>query len=213
MPKAWVRQQMTVVGERTWKELNGEPCIDLELVTPDKKQICTSRAFGEAISEIEGLEEAVSSYASICAGKLRKQRSCAQALMVFIHTNNFREDLPQYFQNCVVKLPLPTNNTPEIVHYALIALRNIYRKGYFFKKAGVIIIDIVPDSAIQQNMFDNVDRERQKKLMKVVDRLNSGFNRNNLTLAVQGGRRKWKLKQELLSPCYTTRLSDIINIK
>lgn len=213
MPKAWVRQQMTVVGERTWKELNGEPCIDLELVTPNKKQICTSRAFGEAISEIEGLEEAVSSYASICAGKLRKQRSCAQVLMVFIHTNNFREDLPQYFQNCVVKLPVPTNNTPEIVHYALIALRNIYRKGYFFKKAGVIIIDIVPDSAIQQNMFDNVDRERQKKLMKVVDRLNSGFNRNNLTLAVQGGRRKWKLKQELLSPCYTTRLSDIINIK
>ena len=213
MPKAWVRQQMTVVGERTWKELNGEPCIDLELVTPDKKQICTSRAFGEAISEIEGLEEAVSSYASICAGKLRKQRSCAQVLMVFIHTNNFREDLPQYFQNCVVKLPVPTNSTPEIVHYALIALRNIYRKGYFFKKAGVIIIDIVPDSAIQQNMFDNVDRERQKKLMKVVDRLNSGFNRNNLTLAVQGGRRKWKLKQELLSPCYTTRLSDIINIK
>ena len=213
MPKAWVRQQMTVVGERTWKELNGEPCIDLELVTPDKKQICTSRAFGEAISELEGLEEAVSSYASICAGKLRKQRSCAQVLMVFIHTNNFREDLPQYFQNCVVKLPVPTNNTPEIVHYALIALRNIYRKGYFFKKARVIIIDIVPDSAIQQNMFDNVDRERQKKLMKVVDRLNSGFNRNNLTLAVQGGRRKWKLKQELLSPCYTTRLSDIINIK
>lgn len=213
MPKAWVRQQMTVVGERTWKELNGEPCIDLELVTPNKKQICTSRAFGEAISEIEGLEEAVSSYASICAGKLRKQRSCAQVLMVFIHTNNFREDLPQYFQNCVVKLPVPTNSTPEIVHYALIALRNIYRKGYFFKKAGVIIIDIVPDSAIQQNMFDNVDRERQKKLMKVVDRLNSGFNRNNLTLAVQGGRRKWKLKQELLSPCYTTRLSDIINIK
>lgn len=213
MPRNWVRQQMTVVGERTWKELNWESCIDLELVTPDKKQICTSRAFGEAISEIEGLEEAVSSYASICAGKLRKQSSCAQALMVFIHTNNFREDLPQYFQNCVVKLPVPTNSTPEIVHYALIALRNIYRKGYFFKKAGVIIIDIVPDSAIQQNMFDNVDRERQKKLMKVVDRLNSGFNRNNLTLAVQGGRRKWKLKQELLSPCYTTRLSDIINIK
>lgn len=213
MPKAWVRQQMTVVGERTWKELNGEPCIDIELLAPDKKQICTSRAFGETISEIEGLEEAVSSYASICAGKLRKQRSCAQALMVFIHTNNFREDLPQYFQNCVIKLPVPTNGTPEIVHYALIALRNIYRKGYFFKKAGVIIMDIVPDRAIQQNIFDTMDREKQKKLMEVVDRLNSGFTRNNLSLAIQGGRRKWKLKQELLSPCYTTRLSDVIKIK
>lgn len=213
MPKAWVRQQMTVVGERTWKELNGEPCIDLELVTPAKKQICTSRAFGQSITEIEGLEEAVSSFASICAGKLRKQKSCAQALMVFIHTNNFREDLPQYFKNCVIKLPVPTNSTPEIVHYALTALRNIYRKGYFFKKAGVIIMDIVPDRAIQQNMFDMVDREKQKKLMEVVDRLNSGFTRNNLSLAIQGGRRKWKLKQELLSPCYTTRLSDVIKIK
>lgn len=204
---------MTVVGERTWKELNGEPCIDLELVTPTKKQICTSRAFGQSITEIEGLEEAVSSFASICSGKLRKQKTCAQALMVFIHTNNFREDLPQYFKNCVIKLPVPTNSTPEIVHYALAALRNIYRKGYWYKKAGVIIMDIVPDHAIQQNIFDTMDREKHKKLMEVVDRLNSGFTRNNLSLAIQGGRRKWKLKQELLSPCYTTRLSDVIKIK
>ena len=213
MPKNWVRQQMTVVGERTWKELNGEPCIELEQVAPPKKQICTSRAFGQTITDIEELEEAVSSYASICAGKLRKQKLCAQSLMVFIHTNNFREDLPQYFQNCVLKLPVPTSSTPEIVHYALIALRNIYRKGYFFKKAGVIIMDIVPNSAIQQNLFDAVDREKQKNLIKVVDKLNSGFTRNHLYLAIQGGRRKWKLKQELLSPCYTTQLSDIIKIK
>lgn len=213
MPRNWVRQQMTVVGERTWKELNGESCIGLELIAPTKKQICTSRAFGQSLTEIDGLEEAVSSFASICAGKLRKQKSCAQSLMVFIHTNNFREDLPQYFQNCVLKLPVPTNSTPEIVHYALVALRNIYRKGYFYKKAGVVIMDITSDSAIQQNMFDALDREKHKKLMEVVDRLNSGFTRNNLSLAIQGGRRKWKLKQELLSPCYTTRLSDIIKIK
>lgn len=213
MPKPWVRQQLTVVGERTWKELNGEPCIELELVSPAKKQICTSRAFGQTVTEIDGLEEAVSSYASLCASKLRKQKSCAQSLMVFIHTNNFREDLPQYFQNCVIKLPVPTNSTPEIVHYALIALRNIYRKGYWYKKAGVIIMDIVPDRAIQQNMFDTVNRDKQQKLMEVVDKLNSGFTKNNLTLAIQGGRRKWKLKQELLSPCYTTRLSDVIKIR
>lgn len=213
MPRNWVRQQMTVVGERTWKELNGEPCIDMELITPAKKQICTSRSFGQTVSDITGLEEAVSSYASICASKLRKQKSCAQSLMVFIHTNNFREDLPQYFQNCVLKLPVPTNSTPEIVHYALTALRNIYRKGYQYKKAGVIIMEISPGNAIQQNIFDTVDRCKQKKLMEVVDRLNSGFTRNNLSLAIQGGRRKWKLKQESLSPCYTTKLVDIIQIK
>lgn len=213
MPQNWVRQRMTVVGERTWKELNGEPCIDMELITPAKKQICTSRAFGQTVSDIIGLEEAVSSYASICASKLRKQKSCAQSLMVFIHTNNFREDLPQYFQNCVIKLPVPTNSTPEIVHYALTALRNIYRKGHQYKKAGVIIMDISPSNAVQQNLFDTINRDKHKKLMEVVDRLNSGFTQNNLSLAIQGGRRKWKLKQELLSPCYTTKLSDVIKIK
>lgn len=213
MPQGWVRQQMTVVGERTWKELNGESCIDMEQVAPPKKQICTSRAFGETVTDIEGLEEAVSTYASICAAKLRKQKSCAGSLMVFIHTNNFREDLPQYFKNCVIKLPVPTNDTQEIVHYALTALRNIYRKGYHYKKAGVIIMDIVPGNAIQQNIFDMVDRGKRQRLMEVVDKLNSGFTRNNLTLAIQGGHRKWKLKQERLSPCYTTRLNDIITIK
>lgn len=213
MPRNWVRQQLTVVGERIWKELNGEPCIDLEQFVPAKKQICTSRAFGEMLTEIEDLEEAVSSFASICSSKLRKQKSCAQSLMVFIHTNNFREDMPQYFQNCVIKLPVPTNSTPEIVHYALIALRKIFRQGYWYKKAGVIILDIAPDYAIQQNIFDTVDRDKHQKLMKVIDKLNSGFTKNNLTLAIQGGHRKWKLKQELLSPCYTTQLSDIIMIK
>lgn len=213
MPMTWVRRQMTVVGERTWKELNGEACIDLELLPPNKKQICTSRAFGETITGIDGLEEAVSTFASLCASKLRTQRSCAQSLMVFIHTNNFREDLPQYFKNYVIKLPVPTNSTPEIVHYALVALRNIYRKGYHYKKAGVIIMDISPDRAIQGNIFDTVDRVKQQKLMEVVDKLNNGFTRNNLTLAIQGGHKKWKLKQERLSPCYTTKLVDIIQIK
>lgn len=212
MPVNWVRQKMTVVGERMWKELNGEPCIELELVAPDKKQICTSRAFGETISDISGLEEAVATFASMCAGKLRKQKSCTQSLMVFIHTNNYREDLPQYFRNSIVRFPVATNNTQEIVHYALIALQQIYQKGYWFKKAGVILMEVVPDGAVQQDLFDTVDREKQTRLMEVVDKLNSGFTRNNLTLAIQGGHRKWKLKQELLSPCYTTRLTDIIKI-
>lgn len=104
---------MTVTGERTWLELCGKSCIDMELVTPDKKQICTSRAFGQMQTDIEEIRGAVASYASICAQKLREQKSCALSLMVFIHTNNFREDLPQYFQNCVIQLPVPTNSTLE----------------------------------------------------------------------------------------------------
>ena len=212
LPGAWVRKHMTVTGERTWKELQGTSCIDMELVPPDKKQICTSRAFGKSVSDVESLNEAVSTYAALCAEKLRQQRACAVSLMVFIHTNNFRNDLPQYFKNCVIELPEPSNDTMEIVHYALTALRNIYRNGYLFKKAGVIITEIVPDDAIQRNLFSATDSDKQKRLMNIVDKLNKGFAQNKLSLAVQGINTKWNLKQELLSPRYTTKLSDIITI-
>ena len=204
---------MTVVGERTWLELNGKSCIDLELVQPDKKQICTSRAFGKTQIELEGMKEAVSYYASLCAEKLRAQRSCACSLMVFIHTNNFREDLPQYFRNCVINLPVPTSSSIEICHYAVEALEKIFRKGYAYKKAGVIITEIVSDEGIQTNLFDKIDRDKHNRLMKVIDNLNSGFSKNVLNLASQGTNKYWKLKQELLSPCYTTKLSDVIKIK
>lgn len=213
LPMAWVRQKMTVNGERIWKELNGISCIEIEYAPPAKKTICTSRAFGQIITDLEELKEPVSTYAAICAEKLRKQKSCALSLMVFIHTNNFREDLPQYFQNSVVKFPVATNSTMELVKYALTALKHIYKKGYQFKKAGVIITDIIPDSAIQTNLFDLVDREKHSRLMTVVDQLNDGFKKNNLRLAIQEGNRKWRLKQEMLSPCYTTRISDILLFK
>lgn len=110
LPVGWVRQKMTITGERMWKELNGISCIDMEYAPPAKKTICTSRAFGQTVTDLEELKESVSSYAAICAEKLRKQKSCALSLMVFIHTNNFRENLPQYFQNSIVKFPVATNN-------------------------------------------------------------------------------------------------------
>ncbi len=213
MPQSWVRKNMTVVGERIWQELKGVPSIELELAASNKKQICTSRSFGMMVTEYAELEEAVATYAGLCASKLRKQKSCAVSLMVFIHTNNFREDLLQYYKNCVINLPVPSNSTPEIVHYALIALRNIFKDGYLYKKAGVIITEIIPKSAVQLNLFDKVDRDKHDKLMQVMDNLNSGFNRNLIRLAVQGTDRKWKLKQESLSPCYTTKLKDVIRIK
>ncbi|MFT3994835.1 MAG: Y-family DNA polymerase [Dysgonomonas sp.] len=213
LQRSWVRKYMTVVGERTWLELNGISCISLEEVQPDKKQICTSRAFGKTVSNIEDLKEAIAYYVSVCAEKLRKQRSCAVSLLVFIQTNSFREDLPQYFNNKTIDLLVPSNSTLEITKYALMALESIYRDGFEYKKAGVIITEIVPDSGIQTNLFDNVDREKHTRLMKVVDNLNSGFTSNVLNLAIQGQHKKWNLKRELLSPCYTTKVSDLIQIK
>lgn len=207
---SWVRKSMTVVGERTWKELRGISCIDMESAPPAKKQICTSRSFGKMVEDIDTMAEAIATHASTCAKKLRKQKSFAVSLMVFIHTNNFREDLPQYWKNTLIKLPVPTSDTLEIVHYALEGLRNIFMQGYQYKKAGVIITEIV--TSAQLGLFDTVDREKREKLMQVIDKVN-GEHQQLIKLAVQGNGREWKLKQEQLSQRYTTKLSEIIKIK
>lgn len=207
---AWVRKNMTVVGERTWKELHGISCIDMENAPPAKKQICTSRSFGKMLTDIDTISEAIASHASTCAKKLRKQQSYAASLMVFIHTNNFREDLPQYWKNTVIHLPVPTNDTQEIVRYALAGLRTIYLNGYQYKKAGVIITEITEGA--QLGLFDLVDRDKRERLMQAVDKIN-GEHGHNIKLAVQGTGRGWKLKQEQLSGHYTTNLNQIIDIK
>lgn len=210
MPGSWVRKNMTVVGERTWKELRGVSCIDMESAPPAKKQICTSRSFGKMVEDFDTMAEAVATYASTCAKKLRQQKGYALSLMVFIHTNNFREDLPQYWRNTVITLPVPTADTLEIVHYALAGLRNIFMQGYQYKKAGVIITEIV-SGGVQMGLFDSVDRSKRVRLMQTLDRIN-GKHSQLVKLAVQGSGRDWKLKQEQLSQHYTTDINEVLTI-
>lgn len=210
LPGSWVRKNMTVTGERTWKELRGISCIDMETAPPAKKQICTSRSFGKMVEDIDTMSEAIATHASACAKKLRQQKSYAMSLMVFIHTNNFREDLPQYWKNTIIKLPVPTSDTLEIVHYALEGLKSIFMPGYQYKKAGVIITEIV--TSAQLGLFDTVDREKREKLMQAIDKVN-GEHRHLVKLAVQGNGRDWKLKQEQLSKRYTTDINEILTIK
>lgn len=210
LPGSWVRKNMTVIGERTWKELRGISCIDMESAPPAKKQICTSRSFGKMVEDFDTMAEAVATYASTCAKKLRQQKGYAMSLMVFIHTNNFREDLPQYWKNAVIHLPVPTSDTLEIVHYALSGLRNIFIEGYQYKKAGVIITEIT--STAQLGLFDSIDRDKRDRLMAAIDKINGDYNQH-VKLAVQGFSREWKLKQEQLSQHYTTDLNEIINIQ
>ena len=205
----WVRKNMTVVGERIWKELRGISCIDMESAPPVKKQICTSRSFGKMLTDIDTIAEAIATHASTCAKKLRKQKSYAISLMVFIHTNNFREDLPQYWKNTVVHLPIPTSDTQEIVHYALAGLKNIFMKGYQYKKAGVIITEITNNA--QLGLFDSIDRDKRDRLMQTVDKINGDYLQC-VKLAIQGTSREWKLKQEQLSQRYTTDINEIITI-
>jgi len=212
LPTEWVRRQMSVVGVRTQKELLGIPCIDLEHIAPSKQSICTSRSFGEMQTELAYLKEAIASFAHSCAHKLRKQNSCAQLVMVFIHTNFFRNDLPQYSMSRTITLPVASNSSIEIVHHALLALESIYKPGYRYKKAGVVLSGISSTEFIQTALFDEIDRNKHKQVMTAMDNLNARYGRNVVRIAAQGSGRKWKLRQERLSPCYTTRWDDLINI-
>ncbi|MCG4768513.1 Y-family DNA polymerase [Bacteroides nordii] len=209
LPGSWIRKNMTVVGERTWKELRGISCIDMESAPPAKKQICTSRSFGKMLTDIDTMAEAIATHASTCAKKLRQQKSYAMSLMVFIHTNNFREDLPQYWKNTVIHLPVPTNDTLEIVHYALAGLKTIFIQGYQYKKAGVIITEITEGA--QMGLFDKIDRTKREQLMQTIDQIN-GKHSQLVKLAIQGSGRDWKLKQEQLSQRYTTDINEILTI-
>ena len=204
---------MTIIGLRVKKELEGIPCLELELIPSAKKVICTSRSFGEPQAELEPLQEAVATYAARCAVKLRKQHSCAGMLMVFIHTNGFKADEPQYEKNFVCRLPVATNSTMELIRYALFALKAIYKRGYRYKKAGVLVLDIVSEDQVQSSLFDNVNRHKQAVIMKTLDEINFKYGRDTLKIAVQGSGEKWKLRQEKLSPSYTTDWKDIIKIR
>ena len=212
MPEGWVKDNMTVVGLRLQKELKGEPCIPLENQPQKKKEICTSRSFGTMVTELDELQQAVSMYATRCAEKLRTQNSCTNLVEVFLHTNPFRPDLPQYKNVRFVRLPVASNSTLSIVQAALRGLRSIYRAGYQYKKAGVIVSGLVPSNTIQYNLFHSTDEDRHMRLMNAMDTVNDREGRDVLRVAEQGFDRRWTLRQERLSPCYTTRWADFMTI-
>ena len=211
LPEEWVRRNMAVVGLRLQKELKGEPMLELD-VPQNKKNIATTRSFDSNYTQFEQLKERVSSFAVSCSEKLRKQKSCCNALMLFIHTNRHRDDLAQYSRNIVIQLPFPTNSAIELSDFAVQALKQIFREGYAYKKAGVIVMDFTPVQNQQLNLFSN-SNPKHGKLMQAVDQINRLQGPQKVRLATQDLKRIWKMKQEKLSPRYSTNLRDIITIK
>ncbi len=207
--ETWVRKHMTVVGVRLLKELRGEPCLELEEVAPPKQGICTSRSFGKKLTDLEDIQHATATYAAKCAKKLRAQKSCARLLTVFVNTNWFSEKDQQYHASKSIYMPVATNSDIELIHYASIALKAIYREGYWYKKSGVFVTDIVPENQVQLDLLDEVDRTKHRKLMAVMDQLTDRFGRERVKVAEQGTDKGWLLRSDMRSPCYTTRLSDI----
>ena len=207
----WVQKNLAIVGLRLKLDLQGIETLNLEDSQP-KKNIATTRSFETNYTEFEQLEERISTFANSCAEKLRKQKSCCNSLMVFIQTNRHRADLAQYNRNIVIKLPYPTNSSLELNKFAIQALKYIFREGYQYKKAGVIIQDFTPEEITQTTLFDSRN-VKHIPLMKAIDRMNLLFGQQKIRLATQDQKRVWKMNQEKLSPRYTTNLNDIISIK
>jgi len=209
---AWVRSNLSVTGVRLQKELQGTVCFSVNDITLRKKSIRTARSFGAEINDLGGLKESVGTFAVNCARKLRKEGSCCSTVTVFVNTNPFKPQATQYNGSRTIKLDVPTNDNLEIVDAAIRALREIYRADCTYKKAGVIVGNIVPVEQVQLGLFDSVDRTKRGILMKSVDSINDKMGRDKVRLAVQGFDRKWRLRQERLSPCYTTRFSEILTV-
>jgi len=211
LPSQWLRKEFSIVGLRLQRELQGIPTLSLDEVK-SKKAIATTRSFESNIKKLDDLKERVSTFAVCCAEKLRSQNSCANMILVFIHTNSHRKDHKQYRKNIMVRLPYPTNSSITISKYAQLGLKNIFKEGFYYKKAGIILMGIIPENQRQLNLFCE-ENPKHLSLMKSIDFLNRKIGRTKVKLASQDIGRTWKMRQERLSPCYTTNIEDIIIVK
>ena len=211
LDKGWIRKNMGVVGEKTFLELCGVSCIELELIPSDKKSCCVSRSFSKPVEKIDDLEESVSSYGTRVAEKIREEGLVAESMSIFVLTNYFNRKEKQYSNSIKLQLPYPTNNSIKIVKRALEGIRKIYREGYRYKKAGVILYGLT--KAKQTRGLLDYDRENSDSIMNTLDRINERYGSSTIRLASEGVDKSWRMRRESVSPCYTTRFDDLVEAK
>ena len=211
LDKGWIRKNMGVVGEKTFLELCGVSCIELELIPSDKKSCCVSRSFSKPVEKIDDLEESVSSYGTRVAEKIREEGLVAESMSIFVLTNYFNRKEKQYSNSIKLQLPYPTNNSIKIVKRALEGIKKIYRQGYRYKKAGVILYGLT--KAKQTRGLLDYDRESSDSIMNTLDRINERYGSSTIRLASEGVDKSWSMRRESVSPCYTTRFDDLVEVK
>jgi len=206
-----IRTHFSVTLEKTVQELQGLSCLDLDLPQP-RKQIISSRSFGKLLTELHDLEEAISHYTNTAALKLRKQHHAASAIYVFLQTSMFREKKSQYGNGVMFPFPAPTADTRYLIHTAKKCLKHIYRKKYKYNKAGIMLLDIVPQSVKQYDLLLNVIDDKSDRLMSAIDSINKEMGKNTLFFAAEGTKREWLIKCEKRSPRYTTRWGELSKV-
>lgn len=212
MPMSLVQSLMHVGGVKTWRELRGEPCVEFEEQGRDKQQITVSRSFSKELSDVHDIQQQVALFTSMAAEKLRKQGSVCHDIIVFMFTNRHREDKPQQFVNRLVHLPVATDSTIELVNVASATAAELVQYPYEYKKAGVILSEITPKSAVQTVLFDEVDHEKQDRLMRAMDAINKKQGARSVVVA-SAGFGGIRMNREHLSPNYTTEWGEILEVK
>jgi DNA polymerase V len=210
---AWVRKMLTVTGARTQLELRGTPCIDLEAAPSPRKSIVTSRSFGRPVTSLGDLREAVTTYMTIAAAKLRGSHQKTGCLQVFLTTNRFRADAPQYADSRAVNLSLATSTTAELIGRGLTLINELYRPGYVYQKVGVMLTDLQPDSCGQGELFVPPESPKNHELMTALDNINHRWGHDTMRYAAAGFTRPWWLRQAKKSPAYTTNWKELPVVK
>jgi len=208
----WVRKNMSIIGLRLKKELEGNSVLDLEEIRSPKKTIATTRSFEGTITDYEKIKERISTFAICCAEKLRAQNSNCNSIYVFIRSNKFEKNKTQYRNGILITMPYSTNSNMIISKYAIEGLKKIFKKGINYKKAGTVLMGLDSSNNHQLNLFEN-ENPAHKYLMKTIDYIQKKEGQSKIKLASQDLRKRWKMKQEKLSPNYTCKLSEIINVK
>jgi DNA polymerase V len=208
----WIQKHMSIISRHTVDELNGIKKIEIDSDFITKKSISTSRSFNKNISDFKTIRSAISSHASRASEKLRAQNSFVNSIGVYLSTNRFRSDLPQYRRYVNVSLPMALNDTSGIIHACIEGLDKIFKKGFDYKKCGIVLTDLVHKDQVQESIFYK-RRLNDEKISESMDVINKTFGPDTIRYAVQGRGNSWSIKREKLSPNYTTKWSDFLSVK
>lgn len=212
LPDKWIKANMNVLGLKTAYELRGISCIDLEEHSEAKKGITVTRSFSSKLTTEDELREAIVTFATRACEKLRREKKQAKYLKVFIRTNYFCPQDAQYYNHLGMSLPYPTDYTPDIINWATMALSKIYKKGYLYKKAGIMLSDFYDKSDSKKDMFDNVNHIKNTNLMRALDNINNIHGSRSVFFAGSGIDQSWLPLSQMKTKAYTTSWRDILNI-
>jgi DNA polymerase V len=206
-----LRAEFGVVMEKIQRELQGIPCIELQEIQPDRQQIISSRSFGKMVAELPMLQDALSTFVANACAKLRAQNSHASVIQVFLQTNRFRKDLPQYMPGLAVPLPYPTNDSLEVNRWASYLCERMFKPEYQYKKAGIMLSEISPVTRRQGDLLEP-ETTSNANLMQALDKLNLRYGRGTVKVSTQGAFNDWQMRQERKSPNYTTAWDEVPSV-